>query len=232
MGRNPHDFTQRQQTVSATLGRKHFLGGRFAAARVQAGPFCDTASVFRIFRQMGGAQITAGEAFRAPKGGPRGIRNAIFALEFSEFRPPRGAEGPPGVGRPLHGNAHFCEGIPFFRPPGGRPPGRNRTPLGGPKVSRARVLGTFRPGRRNRFAQRHSGAGGGAGGPPGHAGPARVGAPEQKSSVAADSSVRECFWGKILGKTPSGIAGNYRVHFLVLDPAFARDPPAKRLFSQ
>ena len=140
MGRNPHDFTQRQQTVSATLGRKHFLGGRFAAARVQAGPFCDTASVFRIFRQMGGAQITAGEAFRAPKGGPRGIRNAIFALEFSEFRPPRGAEGPPGVGRPLHGNAHFCKGIPFFRPLGGRPPGPNRTPLGGPKVVRSTLL--------------------------------------------------------------------------------------------
>ena len=133
MGRNPHDFTQRQQTVSATLGRKHFLGGRFAAARVQAGPFCDTASVFRIFRQMGGAQITAGEAFRAPKGGPRGIWNAIFPLEFSEFRPPRGAEGPPGVGRPLHGNAHFCEGIPFFRPPGAGRPAGTGPPRGGRK---------------------------------------------------------------------------------------------------
>ena len=50
MCRIPHDFTQKQHFFSAALGRKHFLGRRFAAARVPSGPFCNTPSVFRIFR--------------------------------------------------------------------------------------------------------------------------------------------------------------------------------------
>ena len=133
MGRNPHDFTQRQQTVSATLGRKHFLGGRFAAGRVQAGHFCDTASVFRIFRQMGGAQITAGEAFRAPKGGPRGIRNAIFPLNFQNFARPGSPRAPRGSAAPCTGTHIFAREFPFSAPPGAGRPAGTGPPRGGRK---------------------------------------------------------------------------------------------------